>query len=75
LSRRVYHVVPAGEAWIVRRERGTRAKCLYRMKRQAIACARAMGKAIGPAQVKVHGRCGRVLTEFTYGEDPHQTKN
>jgi hypothetical protein len=75
MSRRVYHVVPAGEAWTVRCERGTKAKCLYRLKRQAIACARAMAKGIGLAQVKVHGRCGRILTEFTYGEDPRQPKN
>ena len=74
MVRKVYHVTPVGEAWGVRRARRKRADSIYFIKTDAIARAKRLARAAPLGQVKVHGRNGRIQTEFTYREDPRSTR-
>jgi hypothetical protein len=74
MVRRVYHVTPVGEAWGVRRARRKRADSIYLFKTDAIARAKHLARAAPLGQVKVHGRNGRIQTEFTYREDSPRSR-
>ena len=74
MVRKVYHVAPVGDAWGVMRARRKRADCIYMLKTHAVARAKRLAKAAELGQVRVHGRNGRIQTEFTYKEDPRRTK-
>ncbi|MFV0138121.1 DUF2188 domain-containing protein [Streptomyces sp. HMX87] len=78
-KRTVYHVTPAGggapEAkWQVEHKEGRRpVREAHRTQKEAISAAREKAKEREPAQVVVHGRDGRIRTEYTYGNDPRRT--
>ncbi|MCC5033479.1 DUF2188 domain-containing protein [Streptomyces sp. WAC 00631] len=78
-KRAVYHITPAadrpaGEKWQIQHQEGRRAVSEpHRTQRQAIDAAREKAKQHQPAQVVVHGRDGRIRTEYTYGNDPRRT--
>lgn len=78
-KRTVYHVTPAGgptpeEKWQIEHNEGRRAlREPHRTQREAIDAAREKAKEHQPAQVIVHGRDGRIRTEYTYGSDPRRT--
>lgn len=74
MVRSVYHVMPIGDAWGVRRERRKRADSLHLIKTDAIARAKRLARAAAVGQVKVHGRNGRIQNEFTYKEDPRNSR-
>ena len=70
MNRIVYHVVPIGQAWGVRRARRVRPDSLYWFKKPAVGWAKRLAKAAPLGQVKVHGRNGQIQSEFTYRGDP-----
>jgi hypothetical protein len=74
MSRTVYHVMSVGYAWGVRRARRLRADSVHLFKKDAIARAKRLAKAASLGQVKVHGRNGCIQTEFTYREDPRNSR-
>jgi hypothetical protein len=74
MVRKVYHVTPVGDVWGVRRARRKRADSIHFFKTDAIARAKRLARAASLGQVKVHGRNGRLQTEFTYREDPRSTR-
>lgn len=43
---------------------------LHRTRQEAILAARQQAKQHEPSQVVVHGRDGRIRTEYAYGDDP-----
>ena len=69
-KRMVIRVVPYVNGWALLIDGST--------KQSVVAAARAAAKAAfsrgGLAQVVVHGRTGRIITEFTYGQDPKHRK-
>ncbi|WP_165984286.1 DUF2188 domain-containing protein [Streptomyces sp. YIM 98790] len=76
-SRTRYHVLPdhdaaSDERWKVRQEGGREGEAC-RTQRQAISAARARAREHERSQVIVHGRDGRVRTEYTHGSDPRRT--
>lgn len=78
-ERTIYHVTPAGdrsvdEKWQIEHKEGRRnLREPHRTQRQAIDAAREKAKEHQPAQVIIHGRDGRIRTEYTYGNDPRRT--
>ncbi|WP_316959707.1 DUF2188 domain-containing protein [Streptomyces sp. TRM68367] len=78
-QRTVYRVTPAGERgdgnrWQVEHKEGRREEREpHRTQEEAISAARSQAKGHEPAQVIVHGRDGRIRTEYTYGNDPRRT--
>ncbi|MGW7356252.1 ATP-dependent DNA ligase [Streptomyces sp. NPDC054802] len=75
-KRTVYHITPSqdaepGQAWEVQHKEGRRTlREPHRTQKQAIDAARHQAEDHKPAQVVVHGRDGRIRTEYTYGNDP-----
>ena len=74
MIRRIYHVTPVGYAWGVRRARRKRSDSIHMFKLDAIARAKRLARAAALGQVKVHGRNGRIQTEYTYKEDSRSTR-
>ncbi|MGW0777744.1 DUF2188 domain-containing protein [Streptomyces sp. NPDC002835] len=73
--RTVYHITPgkgsSEERWQIQHTEGTREFAEpYPTQKEAIHSARRQAKEHKPAQVVVHGRDGRIRTEYTYGDDP-----
>lgn len=75
-KRTVYHVTPASgrtpeQKWQIEAEEDRHVlREPHRTQREAIAAAREKAREHQPAQVVVHGRDGRIRTEYTYGSDP-----
>lgn len=75
-KRTVYHVTPdeeggAAQRWQVQHKEGRReVREPHSTQQEAIVAARQQAKQHKPAQVVVHGRDGRIRTEYTYGDDP-----
>lgn len=73
-KRTVYHITPGDDPmqkWQVEHREGRRAiREPHRTQKEAIQSARRQAEEHQPAQVVVHGRDGRVRTEYTYGNDP-----
>jgi len=75
MTRKVYHVVRRDEIWHVRRTRARRASGCHSSKAAAIRQAKGLADRPGLlGQVVVHGRDGKVQTEWTYGDDPRGTR-
>jgi hypothetical protein len=80
-KRKVYHVVPdtvhhgKKRLWKVKLAgRSTVANGVFKGKRDAIERAKELGKKAKLGQVVVHKLDGTIQTEYTYGEDPRETK-
>ncbi|WP_446590428.1 ATP-dependent DNA ligase [Streptomyces sp. LARHCF249] len=73
-KRTVYHITPGNDPaqkWQVEHTEGRRAiREPHRTQKEAIEAARHQAEGHQPAQVVVHGRDGRVRTEYTYAGDP-----
>ena len=74
MIRSIYHVVPVGHVWGVRRERHQRSGSIHFKKTDALAQAKRLARAAPFGQVKVHGRNGLIQLEFTYRDDPHRSR-
>lgn len=68
-KRTVFHVVPDGEDWTVKRE-GGEAVSTHSTKASAEAAAMEAAKRSIPSQVKIHRQDGVFEEERTYGNDP-----
>ncbi len=67
MNRKIYHVVAAGDAWSVRRDRARRADSWHENKANAVARAKALARgSSAPGQVIVHGKNGRIQGEWTF---------
>ena len=73
-ARKVYHVVPSGRHWCVRRVGARRATRVFSSKAATIALAKTLAKKAALGQVRVHKRDGEMQTEWTYGKDPRKTR-
>ena len=73
-SRSVYHVTPYVNGWQVKGEGNDARELLVDNKDNAVAQAKEMAKADGLGQVIVHKRDGTIEGEFTYGDDPVESK-
>ena len=69
-KRKVYHVTRKGKKWVVKRAGAKRISGSFRKKSRAIEAAKRLAKRWTLSQVVVHGRDGKVQTEYTYGKDP-----
>jgi hypothetical protein len=74
MKRRVYHVIPAGLLWAIKRKGARRPAAWCVLKKNAMEFAKTfVRKNQQPGQVVVHGADGRIETEWTYGGDPRRT--
>jgi len=74
MARTVYHIVPVGKQWGVRREgESLIAAKLFDTKALAEIFARLLADETKPSQIKVHKQDGKIETEWTYGDDPRKT--
>jgi hypothetical protein len=74
-ERQVYDVLPnAKGGWDVKKEGGARASGRHETKQPAIDEARERAQKAELGQVRVHGRDGKIQTEWTYGKDPRRTR-
>ena len=71
-SRKVYDVAPDGRDWKIELESSGDTVARTATQADAIKRARKLAKAGDLGQVRVHGRDGRLRTEYTYGKDPRQ---
>jgi Uncharacterized protein conserved in bacteria (DUF2188) len=73
-ARKVYHVVPHGGRWSVKRAGARRAVRIFAGKTTAIAHAKTLATRSALGQVRVHRSDGEIQTEYTYGKDPRRTR-
>jgi hypothetical protein len=77
-ERIVYDVIPrdspGNTRWAVKRRGAERASDVFDDKVDAVARAVELAKAVGHSQVVLHGRDGKIQTEYTYGNDPYPPK-
>jgi hypothetical protein len=71
-NRKVYDVAPDGRDWKVELESSGDTIARTATQADAIKRARKLAKDADLGQVRVHGRDGRLRTEYTYGRDPRQ---
>lgn len=72
-KRKIYHVVPHSvDGWSVKYTEDVDEH--YETKEEALSYAKGYAKNSILGQVKVHGRNGKIQTEYTYGKDPRKTK-
>lgn len=75
MSRKVYHVTPAGDGdWKVKREGASRADSVHEGKADAVDRAKDLAKEASLGQIIIHGQDGKIKTEHTYGKDPYPPK-
>lgn len=75
MSRKVYHVTPAGDGdWKVKREGASRADSVHEGKGDAVDRAKDLAKEAPLGQIIIHGQDGKIQTEHTYGKDPNPPK-
>lgn len=74
-GRKVYHVVYQDEVWKVKQRKGfTITKGKFDNKTEAVARAKEVAKKAKLGQVIVHKKNGEFQTEYTYGDDPRESK-
>lgn len=72
-KRTVYHVIPGGDDWNIKKEGAGRTSATAQTKAAAIDRAVELAKnSGGPAQVKIHNKDGKIASERTYGQDPRK---
>jgi len=65
----VYHVVPDGEKWAVRREGYDADISVHSVKQTALTAARGIAQAHEPSRLVVHRANGTIQTSHSYGEE------
>lgn len=73
-KREKFHVVPKEKGWQVKKEGGNRAMKNFKRKQDAVDYGRNKAKEVDIGQLKIHGKDGKIQTEYTYGKDPHPPK-
>lgn len=72
MPRKKYHVVPRNDGWSVKRENSQRASSTHDTKQEAIQRGRDLASSSSEGQLIIHGRDGKIQTEYTYGNDPER---
>jgi hypothetical protein len=72
MARKVYRVVPAGERWELKHEGDVLAA--NDTKQPLVEQGQATAKPNQPSQLVVHKKDGTIEYEYTYGDDPSETK-
>lgn len=73
-SRTTYHLTPYVNGWQVKGEGDDAREVLVDNKDDALRHAKELAKSHELSQVIVHKGNGQIEEEFTYGEDPAQSK-
>jgi len=74
-ERHTWHVTPhEADGWQVKKANSEKATSRHENKADAIEAAKRHAKSKQLGQVKVHKTDGTIHEEFTYGEDPPETK-
>jgi hypothetical protein len=73
-KRKVYHVVPGPNGWLVKEEKNKNPSARADRKADAVKRAKELAKKAKLGQVIVHKKDGKIQTEYTYGKDPRSTK-
>jgi hypothetical protein len=75
MKRKIYHVVWRDKEWHVRRARVRRPSISQKLKCSAVWFAELFAIESGTStQVIVHGKNGRIQTEWTYGKGPRRSR-
>ena len=74
LTRKVWHIVPKGNSWAIKREDSDKLSGIHENKQNAIREVQKIAKNNTPSQVVVHDKHGKIQTEWTYGKDSYPTK-
>ena len=64
----VFHLVPEGENWAVRREGDEEDVSQHRTKAAALEAARGLAHAHEPSRIIVHRADGTIQTSYSYGD-------
>ncbi len=74
-KRERFHVTHSQKAknWQVKREGRSTAMAEADTKKEAVSLGRDMARRMQNSQLLVHGRDGKIQTEFTYGDDPRRS--
>jgi hypothetical protein len=67
----IYHVVPREDGWHVAKEQrrnGSRER-IYKSKEEAVAHAKELALTDGYGHVRVHGRDGKIATDYTITQE------
>lgn len=71
-ERKTWHVTSAGDGdWKVKARGADRAAGIFSEKVDAVERGRELARGQSLGQLVVHGRNGRIQTEYTYGRDPY----
>lgn len=74
-NRKTYHVTADGDGgWCLKAEDASRASSTHDNKADAVQSAKGLAKKQAFGQVVIHGKDGRIQTEYTYGKDPYPPK-
>lgn len=73
MSKKNQHVVPHKEGWAVKGAGNSKATKVHETQKEAINHGKEIAKNQG-AQIKIHGKDGKIRDEHTYGKDPHPPK-
>ncbi len=69
--RKVYHITKNSDGnWQGKLEGGKKASTTAETKAEVIQKTRELAKNQEQAQIIVHGKNGKIQTEWTYGDDP-----
>jgi hypothetical protein len=70
-----YRITPAGDGdWKVKRDGASRADSIHPNKSDAVERGKDLANSGGPGQLVIHGRDGKIQTEYTYKKDPYPPK-
>ncbi|MDX1460598.1 MAG: phasin family protein [Xanthomonadales bacterium] len=65
----VFHLLPKGDDWAVRREGEDRDLSVHGTKNEALEAARGIAQAKEPSRLVVHRADGTIQTSYSYGDD------
>lgn len=72
MDRVVYHVVPDGDGWAVKKAGASKASSTHVKKSAAVREGKRLAKKPKLGQIVIHGSDGVIDVEHTYGEDPEK---
>jgi hypothetical protein len=64
----VYHVVPSGEEWAVKKEGASQASRVAATQRDAIDYAETFARRQAPSRVVIHGEDGTITGQHSFSE-------
>jgi len=74
ILRRKFHITYDEDKWVLKKQKSKKIIMSHENKEQLIDEARVFVKKLIPSQLIIHKKNGRFQTEYTYGNDPRETK-